>query len=179
MTHCRYHVCAVTEVRNPMELPQNLSTSCLGQAGKRETETGSLGVQRSDCVESPRRNLGYLGKKWWLYISSPDFLKNDRVTSFAARYNASQMNQNIPWEYFATWTAKKATSEVQVPEVWHGNILVCLGQSLFLNWKSHVLGNPSFPAKLGQLVTLLECLLECQPYLLRVPFKVWKTWGFQ
>ena len=46
MTHCRQNVCVVTEAwqiefHNPLVLPQDLSTSCLGQADEREIETGS------------------------------------------------------------------------------------------------------------------------------------------
>lgn len=81
MTRCRSNVSAVTEgwqieFHNPMGLPQNLSTSCLGQAGGGEIEKGRFEVQKSYCVDGPRGNLSHLGEEWWLQLSSPDFFGN-------------------------------------------------------------------------------------------------------
>ena len=66
MTHCRQNVCVVTEAwqikfHNPLVLPQDLSTSDLGQADERKIETSSLAVQRPYCCDSLRENLGCLG----------------------------------------------------------------------------------------------------------------------
>ena len=111
-------------------------------------------------------SMGFSRQEYWsgLPFPPPGYLPNPGIEPRSPALQAD----SLPTELWgSTGIARKAANEVQEPEAWWADELVCWRLFWFQNWKSHVSENPSSPGETGTTGHSTWLLAEV-PYLLTV-----------
>ena len=111
-------------------------------------------------------SMGFSRQEYWsgLPFPSPGDLPNSVIEPRSPALQADSLPAEL---WGSTGIARKAANEVQEPEAWWADELVCRRLIWFQNWKSHVSGNPSSPGETGTSGYPTWLLAEV-PYLLTV-----------